>query len=536
MSLTNQLIMDLKQNNQDFEWYPTTDEMITAVARWIPEDANSIMDIGAGDGRVLRRLGEKATHANLYSIELSSILIQKQPKNIIPVGTDLFQQRLAALQVDYIFSNPPYSQFEEWVCKIVEEGFAKKAFLVIPNRWKENKGIEKSLKLRGATAKVIYSGDFASADRQARAVVDIVEVTFPRDSKYYDAKVKDPFDIWFDQNIDTFQKTDEIKEEETSKSLARRYAHASIDEIVAAYVEEYALLEKNYRAIFQLDLMILHELGINKDAVCEGLKMKMKGLKVKYWEILFQRLDAITSRLTTASKKKLLEKLTHNTSVEFTASNAYAVVLWAIKNANQYFDEQLVTLFRALSTFEGASVYKSNQNTWEKDKWRYLREYDFRNGKYDVKYALDYRIVVGGIYHAIPKKDAWYKFEYPGNIHNSCHELIADIVAVFSNLGFTSDSMSSYDRSWKRAQWENWIESDTDKILFQVKGYENGNFHIRFMPEAIKALNIEAGRLLKWVRTAEEVVTEMGYSPADAKKYFGKSVQLTGSNVPLLGG
>lgn len=543
MNDTMKLVAQLKQAGEDAEFYPTTDEMISAVRRWIPEDALSIMDIGAGDGRVLRALGEKTKNALLYSIELSSILIEKQPKNIIPVGTDLFQQRLAALQVDYIVSNPPYKQYVEWVCKIVEEGFAKKAFLIIPQRWSLDKEIERALKLRNATTRVIFSGDFLDGERRARAIVDIVEISFPRTDTGWRDTVKDPFDIWFDQNIDTFDKAEEIEEDEAGKDLAKRYAHASIDEIVAAYMEEYSLLESNYRAIFKLDLQILQELGINKDAVREGLKTKMKGLKAKYWGILFERLDAITSRLTTASKKLLLEKLTANTSVEFTASNAYAVVLWAIKNANQYFEEQLITLFRELSTFEGVMAYKSNQTAWGQDHWRYMRWNEwaaFHPGNGDKPkvnyYSLDYRIVVER-YGAIKneKRDPWgSSWEYPGNLKRTCHELIADVVAVMNNLGFRTDSLSSFDRQWVGGQWQDWYD-DKGNILFQAKAYMNGNVHFRFNPEAIKALNIEAGRLLKWVRTAEEVVTEMGYSPADAKKYFMRNVQLTGSNVPMLG-
>ena len=48
MNTTNTLTL-LKSQDQDHEWYPTTIPMILAVRRWIPEDASSIMDIGAVD-------------------------------------------------------------------------------------------------------------------------------------------------------------------------------------------------------------------------------------------------------------------------------------------------------------------------------------------------------------------------------------------------------------------------------------------------------------------------------------------------------
>ena len=524
---TSTLVLQLKQEGQDEEWYPTTDKMIQTVRLHLPENANSIMDIGAGDGRVLAGLKEKCKDATLYSIEKSSVLHQAQPESVIPVGTDLFEQNLSCLPVDYIFCNPRYSQYEEWVCKIISEGYAKKAFLVIPQRWKDSRVIAKAIKLRNATTRVIHSDDFLGGERKARAVIDIVEVTFPK-KEQWERGPEDPFDIWFDQNIDTFDKAEEFKESETDSHLARKFANASIDEMVEAYLAEYKLLEGNYRAIFKLDYAILKELDINKDHVRDGLKKKMAGLKTKYWQVLFERLDVITSRLSTKSKEKLLRKLTSNASVEFTATNAYAVVLWAIKNANQYFDSQLIDLFFELSQFESVLNYKSNVRAWVKDGWRYgNRE---RN---NTHYALDYRIVVCQ-YNAI-KNEQFNSWSYPGNLHSNCHNLIADVVAVMGNLGFSTDSMRSLDRQWHGGKWQDFYETNSDNVLFQVKAYMNGNLHFRFMPDAIKALNINAGRLLKWVRTEEEVVTEMGYTPKEAKKYFHRNSHILPSTVKLLG-
>lgn len=522
----------LAKGGEDFEWYPTTSTMIQSVAQWIHERTDSILDIGAGDGRVLKELSAKCPHAKLYGIELSQTLIQAQPENVIPIGTNLFEQNLACLPVDYIFCNPPYSQYEEWVCKIVAEGYAQKAFLVVPQRWKKSKKIAAALKGRGATMRVIRSDDFRNAERQARAVVDVVEVSYPK-ADYRHDQVKDPFDIWFDQNIDTFKKAEEVKEGDTSADLKRRYAHSTIDEMVAAYREEYELLESNYRAIFKLDYAILSELGVDKNHVRDGLKKKMAGLKIKYWQILFDRLDAITSRLSTKSKKTLLDKLTANTSVEFTATNAYAIVLWAIKNARQYFDEQLVQLFKDLATFDNALKYKSNVKTWQKGDWRYSHYSDYEDRK-PTHYSLDYRIVVMK-YRAIQTADSYSRWDCPGGLYEDCHNLIADVVAVMSNLGFVTRSLSSTNRKWKGGQWQDFYETGGDEILFQVKGYLNGNLHMRFKPDAIKALNIEAGRLLKWVSSPEEVVTEMGYTKKEAEKYFRSNAYMLQSTVKLLG-
>ena len=538
MTTFTAMLAAVQDADEDFEWYPTTDRMIDAVARWLDKTAGSIMDIGAGDGRVLRRLAARFGHEPMmYAIEKSNVLIQAQPENVIPVGTDLFEQNLACLPVDYIFCNPPYSEFELWASVIIESGHARKAFLVIPRRWKENEGIAIALKKRGAQARVIHSDDFSNAERQARAVVDIVEIAFPmKDRSYGREEVKDPFDIWFDEHISTFDAEEEddyhAKEERERQELARIRQLHTITDMVEGYNEEYARMEENYQAIFRLDHALLKELGVKKDALRDGIKVKMSGLKSKYWTLLFERLDTITERLSTATKVKFLKKLTGRVALAFTADNAYAVVLWAIKNANKYFNEQTVQLYRDLSTFEGVANYKSNVRTWEKSDWRYRRsdEEDSR----PTRYALDYRIVVEK-YRAIAGSEAW-KFENPGNLDKGCHELIADIIAVLYNLGWQARGSRSRDRAWTSGAWQNWYQPNSTEILFQMKAYKNGNVHLRFLPDAIKALNVEAGRLLGWLHSADEVVTELGYTKAEAKRFYSSTRLIEPSSVRLLEG
>lgn len=195
------LLSSVKGAEEDFEFYPTTPRMIDVIAHHMDKGAASIMDIGAGDGRALTRIAEHFTRAGvrsdppvLYSIEKSNTLIQAQPESIIPVGTDLFQQNLACLPVDYIVSNPPYSQYETWAQMIIETGYARRAFLIIPQRWKDNPGIKSSLTKRGATARVIHSDNFLDAERKARAVVDIVEISYPLKSDCYSYRNRNKYE------------------------------------------------------------------------------------------------------------------------------------------------------------------------------------------------------------------------------------------------------------------------------------------------------------------------------------------------------
>jgi hypothetical protein len=516
---------------EDFEWYPTTERMIAAVARRLPEAFESIMDIGAGDGRVLTALAKKSDRAQLFAIEKSHVLMQAQPEPVTPVGVDFHEQNLSCLPVEFIFCNPPYSDFETWVVRIIETAFAQKAFLVMPRRWRKSSDIAAAITKRGAKTRVIHEDDFEHAERRARAVIDIAEITFPTHDERWASPVVDPFDQWFDQNISTFDQESPIQEDTAGVDLARVRGLKSIAELVEAFDADHALMEDNYRAIFRLDYAILKELGVSKNGVRDGLKKRMAGLKTHYWELLFERLDVVTNRLSTATKARFLERLTGRTSVAFTSDNAYAIALWAIRHANRYYNEQLIDLFKQLATFEGVQNYKSNQRTWQKSGWRYNAKEDHFS-----HYALDYRIVVER-YSGIYKSDTFGRFDYPGGLHKGCHELIDDAIAVMGNLGFQlgSSQPRSRARVWRSNSWQDFCLTD-GRLLFQAKAFMNGNVHFRFMPEAIRALNVEAGRLLGWLHSPADVERELGYPADEARALFGSNQQLSVSSVRLLAG
>ncbi len=539
------LLSSVRAADQDFEWYPTTPRMLHLISRYLDKSLSpaSIFDIGAGDGRALTTLAAVFEHPpDLYAIEKSPILLEAQPESVIPVGTDLFEQNLSCLPVDYLFCNPPYSQFESWATLIIESGHARRAFLVLPQRWKDNPAIALALKKRGATARVIHTDDFHDAPRKARAVIDIVEVYYPVKDRSYGGRVEvqDPFDIWFDEHISTFDAADDEPQarsigEEEVQALARVRLLTTITDLVAGYDEEYQRMQDNYRAIFKLDYALLKELGVSKDNVRDGIKKKMAGLKSKYWTILFERLTTITDRLSTATKAKFLERLVGRVTLAFTANNAYAIVIWSIKNANKYFNEQTIALYRDLSTFEGVLKYKSNLKTWVVNDWRYFaRDEQHRRPSH---YALDYRIVVNR-YNAIANGDL-RSWDFPNNLYKGCHELLADVVAVLFNLGFPSPGPSSLSRDWHAGEWQNWYRLDhPSTILFQAKAHKNGNLHFRFLPAAIRALNVEAGRLLGWLKAPADVVEELGYSHEEAERYYCSTALIapaSASRVLLLG-
>ena len=534
---TATLVQQIKQAGQDFEFYPTTKEIVYSVWRELGHHRNGlkILDIGAGNGNFFRLLEEcEKTYGEgygasfrEYAIEKSQILLSNLPADIFVIGTDFRYQTLIDKQMDIIFCNPPYSEYEQWAAKIIREANADRVFLVIPTRWKNSPLIQQAIKDRGVFVSVLDTYDFTNAERCARATVNLLSIYF---GDKYDSR-DSAFSVWFDQTFkfsadkaEEFDyKAEKRKEEELGAQLVK--GQNLIERLEELYTAEMEKLLTNYRAIEQLDASILKELNVDTGKLREGLKLRLTGTKELYWKQLFDRLAAITDRLTSKSRQELLRKLQNNTSVDYTSSNAYAVVLWVIKNANQYIDSQLKELYLELSEPENVLNYKSNQRTFQQDDWRYCAENP-------THYKLDYRII-NRLYKC-------FDTDWDGNVrdlYESAHNNINDIIAVAKNLGFAV-KQSSFDFTWHPGEPKvfTYLEKGEEKQFMRAKAYLNGNIHYQFCKEFSKAFNIEAGRLFGWLRNAREAAQELDLSLDETTAYFGKqqAAMLGAGQIKLL--
>lgn len=219
--MSGNLLKEVIASGEDFEWYPTTKEIIYAMHNDMVKQSHndgayhpcgSFLDIGAGNGKVFRtieKLGmgidskDKFTILDKYAIEKSTPLLNALDNEVFIVGTDFLDATLIDKEVDIAFSNPPYSEFESWTCKIIKEANAKFIYLVIPQRWENNQAIQESLKERKAVCETIGKFDFEnSEDRKARAKVSLLKINLKKNKGGVD-----PFDIWFN----TTYKFDEKK-------------------------------------------------------------------------------------------------------------------------------------------------------------------------------------------------------------------------------------------------------------------------------------------------------------------------------------
>ena len=516
---TRKVVAELKKTDEDFEFYPTTDAMLRKVKQWSTHN-NSILDIGCG----LAKLKSYFPDSEYYAIEKSKVLINKLPADVFVLGTDFNNCTLIDKQVDMIFCNPPYSEFEDWTLRIIKEGNFREAFLIIPQRWKENKEILQAIEQMKISFDVIDSTDFLDADRQARAKVDIIKLW---KSEYTDETV-DPFKNWFEETFGFKETNDhrfeykEDKQEEIKNKLVE--APNKIEYLVNLYNDEMNRLFNSFKAICALDEKTLHDIGVETSKVIESLKYKIEHTKILYWRLVFDYLDEITKRLTAESRRDLIKRFERLNQVDFNQSNIQAVVIWVLKNASSLFDEQLVNLYKEFTTPDNIVKYKSNQRVFKRNEYWNSR---FDNKSSVSHYCLTYRMVVDCLHFR--KSYSWSGEEVDTG---KTQTIVDDLSAIANNLGF---EVVSKDIATEFG--EKYYIMGKDKPLIEFKLYKNGNTHLKLDIEFCKAMNVEVARLLGWIQNKSEIVNEFPDDMKDAGKYYGANFRfsLEKPNIKLLG-
>lgn len=294
----NQLVQELKENQEDYEFYPTSLEMVEPIYNSIQEHFGfnfniKVLDIGCGTCNfqkhfnTLRKQTDRgAKIGDYFAIEKSKTLIMRLlESNVTLIGTDFNSTVLMDKQADVYFCNPPYSEFKQWTKRIISEGNFKIAYLIIPTRWKEDKDIQGTIKNSDVDVEVIGSFDFLNADRAARAKVDVLKVVNVTSTKYsfytrdYEVR-QNHFDKWFTETFkggqenSTVSEMEQYKEENISNSLVNCKTKASM--LVEYYSNELGRLFKSFQAITQLDEETLKDIGVDTDKVKKAILEKSR--------------------------------------------------------------------------------------------------------------------------------------------------------------------------------------------------------------------------------------------------------------------
>ena len=535
---TAKLVTLVKEEHQDFEWYPTTQEMVNVVGKQLlgkyKNSGCKMLDIGAGNGSFFDLLytyfskstdPEKQPVVRKYAIEKSDILINAMPEGIVLLGTDFHEQTLIDKKMDVIFCNPPYSEYEQWMEKILLEAYASELFFIVPQRWKESKRIEKAIERKEYTVDTIYSGDFLDSEfRKARAKIDIVIV---RNKSEYYTRI-DPFDIWFEDHfkIDA-DKTEQYhylhnRQEKLKEKVELIEGRNLIERLVVLYQDEFQKLLGTYKKLEELDYALLKELNVNVRDVKIALKEKISGLKTLYWQELFENLDRITDRLTKKSREKIRGTIMENASVDFTSKNAYAIVLWVLKNANIYIDDQLKDVYFEMASKDNIVNYKSNKKFYE-GGWR-------SSLKDHSHFKLDYRLVFSG--HSAINEGYYEQYDYPKGLYRDRHDFLNDICTIAKNLGINVMD-TSYNFKWRAGEEVEFLTQDC-KTFMAVRAFKNGNLHCKPSKEFIQKLNIEMARLMGWIHSKDEAVQELGMTEQEVNVAYGSNIKLLASDIKLL--
>jgi hypothetical protein len=565
----NKKIKILQAADEDREWYPTTKEILAAFSADLYEQSKTIssmndgkgiyhdkkhydretgtdydivsiesmLDVGAGDGRIFNVIKDKSKDRRFrvekkYGIEIANTqsddLIRK---GVFIIGRDFFQTSLIDKKYAVIFSNPPYSIYENWTLRLLRESNFIIMYLVIPVRWETNKKIMREIKR--FDYENIGEYDFSHGERAARARVNLIRVCNKK-MNYKNYRVfeyskyvkQDPFARWVENCIGTF---DEVPEEKASdydeekKFLALKQG-SGIDQLVDDYSAEMNSLIEGFKAVARLPARVISSINLNKNSILEIIKTNIETLKKRYWRLAFEKLDAVTERLTCETRDKLLEKMKEFKTLDFNAGNIRSIVIWIIEHYNEYTKEQAVTLFNNLTEPDYIRAYKSNIN-WDKDTWRYSRyEAKYPNGKPE-KYMLDYRFVA--------RSRAGCR-GYGGN-----SSIVDDLIIVLRSLGADISRLKKVNAAIKGEKQEtifyNYAKEKAE-TAFECRFYENGNVHLKVNQALMTKFNVEVARILGWVRGPEDIQAEFDISEKEAVELWNKPalVMLGRGDIPLL--
>lgn len=583
-STTLATVQALKSAGQDFNWYPTTPEQIACIAQDIAtifdtheisdryEQRVSILDVGAGDGRVLTGLnGHLSPEGSDHRLVCELLAVEKAPihtthyrgKGISLIGTEFNDVNFVSKAADIAFCNPPYEQFSYWMSTLVRQLKFKLMYAILPERWENDSAILEAIKRRGiVSTNVIARSDFFDADRQARCKVHIIRFAFndfEQDVKDYQRynddedrsrrtfkprlgrQCTDPFLIFIEDELG-LRKTHNSTTEKFSEHYERERIRREMDDeatpchaivksegilhaLLMNYDRDLTRILDEYTKISALDGALLAELGVDYENLVQCLRDKLFGFRHVYWSLLFDELTVLSSRLTSANKTKLLNTLSA-TALDFTLTNALYVIDYAVSMANELIEESLVEVYRELTSEASISRhYKSNVHMYS-DRWRHNSE----SPNAQARYLLDYRFVSS--HYSNFSTHSWEK-----GLNDNARRFCDDLIVALTILGYDNFEKSKhYDEI---VAGDKLIVHGTDPsgqtlALLHIRFYKNGNRHIQFLPDAMLRLNVTASRILGWVRSRDEFAQESDSVADDSAWQVGDSLKILPSNVLAL--
>lgn len=532
-------VRNLKSADEDFEWYPTTEKMVDIIHENCIKkffDKNSgynvgILDIGAGDGRVLKRLEtkiDKDYHKNtkLLGIEKSQILQSKLfAEGINVIMADFEEGSCVGYASDIVFCNPPYSKYEDWICKILAEIEFKMFVFIVPSRWEDSARIKSLADSRGVKCEKVWSGNFLDADRSARATIDIVMVSESRDKEW------NALEQFVKSEFAELSKTFEVKKIESAEKTQHKEGLVKSDGVVFSLLDNYAedirYWLDGFHALEKVPIEAFSALNICWKSFVSVISEKAQAMRRNYWKSLFEHFEPINRYLCSDEIGKCLRKIDES-NPDFVSGNVSMVIHFVLSNTASRLKDQAIQVYDRLVNISNISIYKSNERLFAKNEWRSLSN-SWRGmdevKKRGAKYKLELRCVSSGVGLSYCKHFRSCSFPY------TSANFIHDIRVVARCLGF--DSLDEIEFNGKKTTIsqirggivelpsELLVFKSDGGVLFRIKLFKNGNGHIFFDLDFMRRWNVEYGRLKGWLTTKE-----------DAKEEFGQEAELDFGTLP----
>jgi hypothetical protein len=199
-------------------------------------------------------------------------------------------------------------------------------------------------------------------------------------------------------------------------------------------------------------------------------------------------------------------------TLDFNEDNIYSIVVWVIKHFNEFTNEQILSVFDALTSQDYIRAYKSNVH-WTQDDWRYGT-----TKKRPEKYQLDYRLVT----------HCYKSYRYDQNT-------VDDFIVICRCLGSHIPEYRYLD--FEAIGDEQRFFATNGELAFTVRIYKNHNAHMKINQQLMMKFNIEVARLRHWINNYKDIQDEFDVSVVEAFKLWNSpSLKLLGNDdIKLLG-
>lgn len=562
MPLLSSLVLNKKATiefvrgtEQDVDFYPSTDEIIDAVRNDLLTitkriEGLSILDVGAGDARVLMGIAKESETdicktftvgsyerhipiVKLMGIEQSSNLRALWDHTVMPVGSNLFDMSLLRIYADYTFCNPPFQYLESFLVKVISESQSKSIYFVAPKRWHNSEEILKQIKNRRANVVKIGDFSFENADRPVRpenAITELMRIDLVTQDQHGKTDRVDPMELWlkntFKEKATESTKVDKLTIKERLSNTSDRNSLIAgrdyVDSLVNLYNHETKQITDALVSFSKLDTSTLAAIGITFSNAYSKMVISLEAKREEFWDELLSNSTEVQRYVGSKSVYRFSRLIKSNKSAEFTKENIRATIVWILKNAKHYNDDLFDSAIDNFICSANVEKYKSNRYRFLEGDWDY---YSYNDGECQgFGFNTTKRLIC--------TKWQWRR-SYDGFISDSGtlpeepSNLINDLLVLANNFGFPVCNFN-----WKQSiNWESgkqfifeYTDKNTGQIkpLMKVKAFKAGTMHFNFDRDFIQFINVEFGKRNGWIASAKEASEELNIDEETTSIFFDK--------------